>query len=150
VTDGELRRKGVETFLPSIKRLSRWKDRSKLVDFPLFPGYLFVHLPPGPEKVLDILRTRGVVTFVSLVPGCPTPVSSDEIGSLRLLIESGQEFDIYPQLKKGARVRVKSGPLKGAVGAIASKEGQSLFVVNIDILGRSIGVRIYSDDISAE
>lgn len=150
ITSSELRRKGVETFLPSIKRLSLWKDRRKLIEFPLFPGYVFVHILPCHQKVFDILNTRGVVTFISLVPGNPTPVSSEEIESLRLLLASGQPIDLFPRLEKGVRVRVRSGALKGAVGTVVNREGQFMFIVNIDILGRSVGVKIYADDIETD
>jgi transcriptional antiterminator NusG len=37
----QLAAKGVEAFLPTVPRWSRWKDRRKKVDWPLFPGYCF-------------------------------------------------------------------------------------------------------------
>ncbi len=30
--------KGIEAFLPTVERLRKWKDRKKLIAFPLFPG----------------------------------------------------------------------------------------------------------------
>lgn len=149
VAEGELRRKGIETYLPSVKRLRRWKDRKKFVDFPLFPGYLFVNVQQRPEEFLNVLRTRGVVTLVSSEPGYPTPIPSEEINSLMLLVESGKELDIYPHLKEGTRVRVRRGPLKSAEGILEKKEDQYIFLVNIEILGRSVGVKIYADDAEA-
>ena len=43
---------GIETFLPVVERMSKWKDRKKLVDFPLFPSYLFVRINKSYEKKL--------------------------------------------------------------------------------------------------
>ena len=149
ITQSELIRKGINNFLPSVKRLSQWKDRRKLVESPLFPGYLFVYIQAYAEEYLRVLKTRGAVNLISLEPCLPTPVSPDEINSLRLLLESGQEFDIFPELKKGTRVRVKRGPLAGAVGTLNDREDQYVFIVNVDLLGRSIGVKIYADDIEA-
>ncbi|HEV8316926.1 MAG TPA: transcription termination/antitermination NusG family protein, partial [Vicinamibacterales bacterium] len=37
----QLEQKGVEAFLPTVTRWSRWKDRKKKIDWPLFPGYCF-------------------------------------------------------------------------------------------------------------
>ena len=37
----QLETKGYEAFLPTIPRWSRWKDRKKKIDWPLFPGYCF-------------------------------------------------------------------------------------------------------------
>lgn len=142
-----LSRKRIETFLPSARRLRQWKDRRKPVEFPLFPGYLFVHINPDPESCLSVLKTRGAVCFVSLGSETPAPVSPEEINSLRVLVESGKEVDIYPGLAAGARVRVRKGALRGAEGVFLSRREGNTLVVNINILGRSVGVGIYDDDI---
>ena len=149
VANDELIKKDIATFLPSVRRLREWKDRKKWVDFPLFPGYLFVHIQPRPESIVSVLKTRGAVNILSAEPGHPSPVSPDEITSLQLLIGSGRDIDIYPHLKEGTRVRVKRGPLQGAEGTLESKEDQYMFLVNVELLGRSIGVKMYADDIEA-
>ena len=145
-TNAELRKKGIETFLPSIKRWRQWRDRKKLIDFPLFPGYLFVHIFPNSEGFVNALRTRGAVNLISAELGRPTPVLPEEISSLRLLIESGKELDIYPHLKEGTWIRVRKGILKGAEGILEKREDQYLFIVNIKLLGKSVGAKIYADD----
>ncbi len=147
VAFGELQRKGVEAFLPSVKRISQWKDRKKLIEYPLFPGYVFVQVPSYPGGFLTVLKTRGVVSFIALEPGKPTPAAPEEITSLRLVIESGNDIDIFPHLKEGTRVRVTSGPLKYAEGVLAKREDEDLFVVNIELLGRSVAVKICVHDI---
>src|SRR6185369_12090566 len=45
----ELTGRGVEVFLPLIKQMRKWSDRTKKVDFPLFAGYAFVHIVPEPK-----------------------------------------------------------------------------------------------------
>jgi transcription antitermination factor NusG len=147
VTHGELVQKGIESFLPASRRLRQWKDRKKWVEFPLFPGYLFVHVAPSPEAFLNVLKTRGAVNLLSSQPGFPTPVPPEEIDSLRIMIESGTDLNVFPNLKEGAKVRVKRGPLAGAEGTLTTKNEQYMFLVTIELLGRSIGVTIYADDI---
>lgn len=146
VTQEALMQKGFDIFLPSVKRLRYWKDRKKLIDFPLFPGYLFVSTSANPEAYINVLRTRGAVSLLSTEAGYPTAVAPEEIYSLRLIIESGQGIDVYPHLKEGTFVRVKRGPLQGAEGIIKHKSGQCIFMVNINLLGRSIGVSIHAED----
>lgn len=149
VTNNELQKKGIETFLPSIKKSRQWKDRRKLIDFPLFPGYVFFHIYPENDGFLNVLKTRGAVKIVSAEKGHPTPIPPVEIDSLKLLIESGERFDVYPNLKEGERVRVSKGPLKGAEGILKKKEEQYMFLVNIELLGRSVGVKIHADCIES-
>lgn len=149
VAAGDLTRKGIEAYLPTIKKASQWKDRKKVIELPLFPGYVFVRVPVYPGAFLDVLKTRGTVAFVSLEPGTPTPVSADEINSLRILIGSGREIDVYPGLKEGMRVRVKNGPLAGVDGVLSRKDNDFLFSVNVELLGRSVAVKVAPQDIEA-
>jgi transcription antitermination factor NusG len=146
-TKEELLKKGVETFLPHTRVLRQWKDRRKELDFPVFPGYLFVNILPTSDHFLSVLRTRGAVNLLALNPGKPTPVAPEEMQSLMLLMASGRNIDIYPQLKEGTPVRVKRGALAGAEGILGTKQGDHIFLVNIEILGRSVGVKLYSDDL---
>jgi len=147
VTNSELTKKGIETFLPVVRKRRQWKDRKKQIDFPLFPGYLFVHIKPRPEDFLTVMKARGTVTLLSAEPGCPTAIPSVEITSLRLLVESGKPIDIYPHLREGTRVIVRKGPLEGAEGTLKTKDDHCMFLVNVELLGRSIGVKIHAEDI---
>jgi transcription antitermination factor NusG len=146
---GELRKKGIETLLPSVTRLNQWKDRKKQVEVPLFPGYLFVAIAPEPEEFLKVIKTQGTVTFVSLTPGHPTPVAPEEMESLRILLRSGETIDVYPHLQEGTPVRVTKGALRGARGILQRKHGQHVFFVSLDLLGRSVAVRVFADDVEA-
>src|SRR6202045_3750160 len=59
----QLEKKRITAFLPTIPRWSRWKDRRKKIDWPLFPGYCFAQFDPS--HVLPILKCTGVVNIVS-------------------------------------------------------------------------------------
>lgn len=147
VTTGELSKKGIDAYLPSVKRWSNWRDRKKLIEFPLFPGYLFVSIPPEPCSFLAVLKTRGAVTFIALDHLKPTPVPEAEITALKLLTSSGEALDLYPHLKEGRQVRVTRGVLTGARGTIEKREEHYMFLVNITLMGKSIGVRLSATDV---
>ena len=59
----QLERKHIDAFLPTITRWSRWKDRKKKIDWPLFPGYCFARFDL--DDALPILKCTGVVNIVS-------------------------------------------------------------------------------------
>jgi hypothetical protein len=44
-------------------------------------------------------------------------------------------------------VRVKHGPLNGIVGILTKRENHHIFLINIDILGRSVGLKISAEDV---
>jgi len=147
VTNDELRRKGIETFLPTITRPRQWKDRRRFIEFPLFAGYLFFSVSADHESFLTVLKTKGAVTIISLEPGHPTPVPDAEIESLKVVIENCGDIDIYPHLSKGTQVKMRSGPLAGAEGTVQRKVDQYLFTVNIELLGRSVRVKVFAEDV---
>jgi len=145
VTQGELYKKNIETFLPTYKSMRQWKDRKKWINFPLFPGYLFVSVVPHPESFLFVAKTKGVIKVVSSGSGHPVPAANEEIDSLRIVIESGLDFDVHPCLSEGTPIKITKGPLKGAEGVIIKKLEQYMLRVNIEILGRSVGVDVSGD-----
>lgn len=149
VVSSELRRKGIETFLPSVTRLNQWNDRKKQVELPLFPGYLFVSIAPEPEEFQNVIKTRGTVMFISQAPGHPTPVVPEEINSLKILLESGERIDIYPHLQEGAPVRVTRGVFRGARGILKQKHDKHVFLLSMELLGRSVAVKIHASDVEA-
>src|SRR5439155_14562013 len=93
----QLSQKGVEAFLPTITRWSRWKDRKKKIDWPLFPGYCFARF--SPQVRLPILKCTGVVSIVSF-DGEPAPIPDREIDSIRQLIESELQYDPCPLIRE--------------------------------------------------
>jgi Transcription termination factor nusG len=45
----QLQVRGITVFLPLVTEIHRWSDRRKVVQLPLFSGYVFVHLSWLPE-----------------------------------------------------------------------------------------------------
>lgn len=138
---------GVEVFLPTIERQRRWKDRKKVVTFPLFPGYIFVRLPQSKPCMLPVLKTPGVVRFISLRPGSPEPVPDVQIESVRKMAEHGAGVEPYPGLQAGRRVRIVAGPLAGVEGVLQTRRGQHLLVISIDLLRQGAAVQIDALDV---
>jgi len=147
LVQGDLARNGMEVYLPTVNKLSQWKDRKKLVEFPLFPGYLFSRVLPVSDHFLELVKTRGVVRILSAVPGRPTPVPECEITALKALLVSDQELDVHPELQAGRVVRITKGVFENVTGVI-SKRGEQFFLhVNITMLGRCVTVRIFAGDV---
>ena len=118
--------KGLEAFLPTITKWSRWKDRRKKVDWPLFPGYCFARFDP--DERLSVLKCTGVVSIVSF-DGDIAPIPDVEIDSLRRLVSSELQYDPCPLIREGAMVEVVHGPLKGVVGRLLRKGAHARLIL---------------------
>jgi transcription antitermination factor NusG len=140
----QLTGKGIEAFLPTITRWSRWKDRKKRVDWPMFPGYCFVRISPADSR--DVRTCSGVVSIVS-VEGRPAPIPDREIESVRTLIDSDLRSDPCPLIHEGALVEVASGPLRGVVGRLVRKGAHARLVLTVDLIGRGVSVEVDAADV---
>jgi transcription antitermination factor NusG len=142
----QLQRKGLEAFLPTITRWSRWKDRKKQIDWPLFPGYCFVRFD-GAER-LPVLQCTGVVSIVSF-DGDIVPIPEHEIDGIRRLLDTDLQFDPCPLIREGMMVEVTHGPLKGVVGRLVRKGSHARLVLSVDLIGQAVSVEVDASDVRA-
>lgn len=134
--------KGYDQYLPLYRSRRNWSDRSKDLDLPLFPGYLFCRCD---VKVrLPILTTPGVISFVGMGK-TPVAISDDEIDAIRTVIRSGLHLQPWPQLVVGSRVLIEQGPLKGIEGVALDVKKKYRLFVSVPLLQRSVSVEIDRD-----
>jgi transcription antitermination factor NusG len=136
----ELEKKGIETFLPLRRVMHRWSDRKKMIEEPLFKGYLFVHTPLCHR--FPILNTVGAVCFVGRASAEPTEVPEQDILAVRRFVNEEIQIDPFPYLKVGDRVYVRSGPFKGVEGFIDRKDKHCRLVISLHLLMQSISIQI--------
>ncbi|MCC7035487.1 MAG: UpxY family transcription antiterminator [Acidobacteria bacterium] len=142
----QLAKKSVEVFLPTIGKWSRWKDRKKKIEWPLFPGYCFARFDA--TNRLPVLTCDGVVQIVG-VEGMPSPIPEVEVDSIRQLVESELSYDPCPLVKEGAMVKVVSGPLRGVVGRLQRKGAHARLVLSVDLIGQAVSVEVDAADVRA-
>ena len=133
----------VEVFLPLRTMTSRWADRIKEVQFPLFSGYVFVRITP--ELRVPVLQTAGVVNFVSSKQGIAA-IPDEQIAAIQKLVESGLKYDPYPYLREGMTVKVRRGPLRGIEGILIGKRKKHLLILSVDLIRQSTALEINISD----
>jgi transcription antitermination factor NusG len=139
-----LQGRGLEVFLPLWARLSRWKDRNRSVEFPLFPGYCFVRLEL--ENRLLVLTAPGVANLVGFA-GEPAAIPSPEIDAVRVLVAGPLRYDPHPFLTEGMEVEVIRGPLAGVRGRLVRKDRTARLVIAIHLIRQAAAVEIDAADV---
>jgi len=142
----QLRHKQLEFLLPTYERLTRWSDRIRRSQAPLFPGYVFVHI--SDNQRVPVLETLGVVHFVS-VAGRPALLDNEDVHRLQLCGLWSRDIEPHPYLKIGQRVRVKHGPFAGWEGTLAEKQNSCRLIVTIDQIMKSVAINLHGADIEA-
>jgi len=141
----ELAAKGMEVFLPLVQRWRQWKDRRKLVAFPLFPGYCFASFLPAGR--VAVLAANGVVQILGNPEG-PIPIPDSEIEAVRRLVESILPYDPHPYLKEGMLVEVIRGPLAGLRGILLRKGARARLVIGVSLIQQGASVELDALDVS--
>ena len=137
-----LRGKGLEEFLPLYRSRRRWSDRFKVVDLPLFPGYVFCRIDPLHK--LRVATTPGFLYIVG-IGHAPAPVDENEIAAIQAVVRSGLTAQPWPFLAVGQSVRLDFGPLSGLEGVLVRVDGRNRIAVSVTLLHRSVTVEVDRD-----
>lgn len=141
VVENRLREQGLETFLPTMKEVHRWSDRKKTVEVPLFSCYVFVRCGLSAEDRTKIYRVDSVLGVVG-TRGAGSAIPDEQIDGVRALLEQTAPWRSHPFLKAGQRVRVCGGAMDGVEGIFLSENGDNSLVISVDVIQRSLAVRI--------
>jgi len=140
-----LNQQRIEELLPTVKRLSKWKDRKMEIEAPLFPGYCFARF--SWKNRLSVLKVPGVVGIVGGGER-PEPISDKEINVLKVLMASTLRYDAYPYLHEGMKVEVVRGPLEGAIGILLRKGIRHRLIISVNLIQQAVVVNIDVADVA--
>lgn len=137
--DALLRGQGIETYLPTVRRKVRRRDRPDRVVY--FPCYLFAHLDFEVTPCSSIAWMPGVRRIVSFGKQ-PAIVADEMVQLIRRRLESIEETG-YHRLKQGDRVRIQVGPLRDLEAVFDQPLSQESRVrILLDVMGRMTAVDI--------
>jgi len=127
-----LSRVGIDHYLPLVPKQRRWSDRVKIIEFPLFPGYVFVNINYWKQR-LGVLQNHNALKFVQ-VEGRPAELRTEEIESLKILAAAQRDLQSHPEenFPPGQPVLIRSGVFKGARGVVAKVKNQMRLFVKIE------------------
>jgi transcriptional antiterminator NusG len=134
-----LARLGFDEYVPLHRVRRHWSDRVKILDTPLFPGYIFCRFA-YPDR-LRVLNSPGVNSIVGFGK-TEVPVDDSEIAAVRALVASGKPLAHLPFLRIGQGVLIERGPLTGIRGVVLRDASAWRVVVSVEALDRSIAVEL--------
>jgi transcription antitermination factor NusG len=135
--------RGIESFLPLVMRESQWKDRKKVVGFPLFPSYVFGRFRLN--ELHRVLSIPGVATIVRM-QGQPVPIRDEDIANVRrfalALGASADAIESVPFIAEGERVEVTGGPFAGVRGYVVERRTRRRVLVGVEAIGQGLEIDI--------
>lgn len=119
-----LQLEGINVYLPLHLSPRKWSDRIKLVEMPLFPGYLFVQTER--EGLYKAVMVPGVARIVYF-EGAPVEVRDSEIKAIQQFVEHAAGKECFYEL--GEEVKIAFGPMEGRIGKIKKIKGKYIVLV---------------------
>lgn len=127
--NSKLLEKKVESWCPVQKKESKWTDRKKIIDDPLFKSYVFVHINLEDEK-LKVLTTNGVVHFVNHLKK-PAVIRDEEIELIRsYLLEKDAKISVenLREFSEDNKVVIRKGVFMDMEGTVTKGGSKKVYV----------------------
>jgi transcription antitermination factor NusG len=139
----QLSAKGFHPFLPQIEVWSVRAGRRRLINAPMFPGYLFLNDAVDKQRHIEVCKARGLARILGEGWDRLAVVPEVEIAAIRQLAASRVPVFAHPYLRAGRRVRIVSGPLADVEGILVkARPEKGLLVLSVHILQRSVAVEV--------
>lgn len=139
----------ISCYLPLKRNVHRYERRTVEFRVPMFPGYVFCSLNEAYYQRL--LRSNAIVYRIN-IDKVEEESLLEELQAIRAFEELSDksEVEVKPELVKGTKVVIQSGPMKGMQGIIERRKGKTLMSVNIEILGQSATAEVDVGDLEAD
>ena len=138
-----LGRRGIESYLPLVPRKRQWKDRKRVVEWPLFPGYVFGRF--AQSELHEVLSVPGVATVVRS-NGQLVAIAPEELENVRrfarALASQDAELEIRPFIAEGQWVRITEGPFEGVTGIVVARRTKRRVLVGLAAIGQGLEIDI--------
>jgi transcription termination/antitermination protein NusG len=139
----QLAAKTFTSFLPEMAVWARRDGKSRVVQAPIFPGYLFVRHAMDKTSYVEILKARGVVRILDGGWTRLTPIPVEEVDGIQRLVQCGVPLVPHAYFNQGDRVRVVEGPLVGLEGLFVREQAnKGRLVLSINLLQASVAVEV--------
>lgn len=138
-----LQNQNARCFYPkvSVERIRGGKRTTRLE--PLFPGYLFINIDEMDPLWSKLRSTRGVLRVVGF-GGKPAPIPDSVID---FISDGLVAVEKQGGLRKGEKVQIQEGPLRGIEGIFQTYDGEERAIVLISFMQKQQTVRVRLEDL---
>jgi transcription antitermination factor NusG len=138
----------VHYYLPLAEQVQYEGKRGRYVtERPLFANYIFCSGHPAyvAARVREIGHRRGHLVSVSEVPERAQAKLRADLLNIETALRMFPRLESCGHVVIGGRYRVKAGPLMGVEGKAIQRGKATLFVLEVDIIGKQVPMEIDAD-----
>lgn len=126
---------GIENYCPTTRVEKQWSDRKKIVNEPLFKGYVFIRI--NEKSKWDIKNSiHGIINYVYWL-GKPAKVKQSEIDTIKMFLKEFENIEVSQLIEPHKKVSVKNGVLMDYHGLVLQVVGNK-----VKVLINSMGITL--------
>lgn len=138
----------IESFFPTRRTLRTWSDRRRLIDEPLFPSYVFIHLKDM-RDYYEGSDADGALYYVRTGKELAR-VNEAIVKNIKLVTCQAGDIEIsYARFQPGHRLVINQGPMTGLSCEVVQCSGKDKLLVRIDLLQRNLLLTLPVEDLTA-
>jgi len=134
----------IEFYLPTIKKVKRWRDRKKKIEEPILRGYIFIR---GDEKERLIAMQNSSIVRTICFQGKPAVIPDWEMENLKNFLSQSSDVIVSDKIEIGTKVKIIEGPFIDVIGFVTGAQEDKWLAVSIELLKRSVMVRLPKESI---
>jgi transcriptional antiterminator RfaH len=134
----------IEFYLPTIIKIKQWRDRKKKIEEPILRGYIFIH---GNEKERLIAMQNSSIVRTICFQGKPAVIPDWEMENLKKFLSHSADIIVSDKIEIGTKVKIMEGPFSDIVGIVTGEQEDKWLAVSIELLKRSVMVRLPKESI---
>ena len=126
-------RKGIEAYVPLLKKTRIYGRKKRFVELPLLSSYVFVKITK--KQYVLVLELAEVMAFVKFSQNIIS-IPEEEINLLKKIVGEAENLRIEQSpLEPGAPVEIIAGALTGLKGTLMSVKNKNEFLVELEHIG---------------
>jgi transcription antitermination factor NusG len=135
-------REGFSVTLPTYRSVKKYRGKTLVFHKPLFPNYVFLQLVPHQKQA--VYQSDHVANLLEVVD---QELFQAQLGDILTALETELEIFLAPQITAGARVKVKSGPLRGIEGIVERRSGMTFVLLRLDFISQAAAVKMEASEL---
>jgi transcriptional antiterminator RfaH len=146
IAERNLKRQGLETFLP-LQEITKRQETRFVSEFrPLFPGYMFVRLDSQASLWRKVNSTYGVSRIISF-NNLPAAVPIALVSALLDRCDDKGRLISNADLAEGDKIKVIDGPFAEFVGTVETINMEKRIWLLLEFMGQSTRIQVASSQV---
>ena len=135
-------RENLDARLLCHRSVHKYRGKTAVFRKPLFPGYLFLHIPVDKRRV--VLQSDHLANLLEVAD---QDLFVRQLGEVMRALETDLEIRLAPTIGEGMRVKIKNGPLRGIEGWVEKRRGMTTVLLRLDFISQAAAVKLEASDL---